>query len=120
MSEPMNIWHHPIYDARDDELVFDCHITYDYNVPDTNDPKIYARYIGERKKYYIRPTHQEEDRKFSMNSLNKFLIITDVAINHPEMLKMKMVINGTEYDCNNSEDVRKIRSLIHFYGLPDL
>ena len=55
-----------------------------------------------------------------MNSLNKFLIITDVALEHPDMLKMKMIINGTEYNCNDKEDVRKIRSLIHFYGLPDL
>lgn len=118
----MDIWHHPIYDPRDDELIFDCHIVYDYNIPDINESKIYAGFIGSNgnKEYYMRHTHQEEDRKFSMNSLSKFLIITDVAINHPDILKMKMIINGTEYDCNNSEDVRKIRSLIHFYGLPDL
>ena len=99
MSE-MNIWHHPICDPRDDELIFNCHIIYDSDIPDWG--------------------YREEDRKMSMNSLNKFLIITDVALEHPDMLKMKMIINGTEYNCNDKEDVRKIRSLIHFYGLPDL
>lgn len=99
MSE-MNIWHHPIDDPRDDELIFDCHIIYDFNLSN----------VG----------HREEDRKMSMNSLNKFLIITGATLAHPDMLKMKMIINGTEYNCNDKEDVRKIRSLIHFYGLPDL
>lgn len=99
MSE-MNIWHHPISDPRDDELIFDCHIIYDFNLPNGG--------------------HKEEDRKMSMNSLNKFLIITGATLEHPDMLKMKMIINETEYNCNDKEDVRKIQSLIHFYGLPDL
>lgn len=99
MSE-MNIWHHPIDDPRDSELIFDCHIIYDFNLPNGG--------------------HKEEDRKMSMNSLNKFLVITGATLEHPDMLKMKMIINGTEYNCNDEEDVRKIRSLIHFYGLPDL
>lgn len=99
MSE-MNIWHHPISDPRDDALIFDCHIIYDFNLPNGG--------------------YKEEDRKMSMNSLNKFLIITGATLEHPDMLKMKMIINGTEYNCNDKEDVRKIRSLIHFYGLPDL
>jgi len=96
----MSIFSHPIDDPRDSELIFDCHIIYDFNLPNGG--------------------HKEEDRKMSMNSLNKFLIITGATLEHPDMLKMKMIINGTEYNCNNEEDVRKIRSLIHFYGLPDL
>ena len=99
MSE-MNFWQHPIYDHRDDELIFDCHIIYDFNFPNMG--------------------HREEDRKMSMNSLNKFLIITGATLEHPDSCKMKMIINGTEYNCNDKEDVRKIRSLIHFYGLSDL
>ena len=99
MSE-MNFWHHPISDPRDDELIFDCHIIYDFNLSNGG--------------------HKEEDRKMSMNSLNKFLIITGATLEHPDILKMKMIINGIEYNCNDEEDVRKIRSLIHFYGLPDL
>ena len=99
MSE-MNIWHHPIYDPRDDEQIFDCHIIYDFDLHNMG--------------------HREEDRKMSMNSLSKFLVITGATLEHPDILKMKMIINGTEYNCNDKEDVRKIRSLIHFYGLPDL
>lgn len=93
-------WHHPISDHRDDELIFDCHIIYDFNLPNGG--------------------HKEEDRKMSMNCLNKFLVITGATLEHPDMLKMKMIINGAEYNCNDKEDIRKIRSLIHFYGLPDL
>lgn len=100
MSE-MNIWHHPIDDPRDSELIFDCHIIYDFNFPNS-------------------AGHKEEDRKMSMNGLNKFLIITGATLEHPDILKMKMIINGIEYNCNDQDDVRKIRSLIHFYGLPDL